>query len=79
MWEGQLRGVLQNGRLSDYTRDITGAALRRISARASDLVSGLGAINAGVTTVLDWSHIANSPDHTDAAIESLRESGLRSV
>src|SRR5262245_48370599 len=26
MWEGQLRGVLPDGRLSDYTRDITGAA-----------------------------------------------------
>jgi cytosine/adenosine deaminase-related metal-dependent hydrolase len=42
-------------------------------------VSALGAINAGVTTVLDWSHIGNSPEHTDAAIEGLRESGLRAV
>ena len=82
MWEGQLRGVLPNGRLSDYTRDITGAAravFRPEDARAGDLVSGLGAINAGVTTVLDWSHIGNSPEHTDAAIDGLRESGLRAV
>ena len=26
MWEGQMRGILPDGRLSDYTRDITGAA-----------------------------------------------------
>ncbi len=39
----------------------------------------LGAINAGVTTVLDWSHIGNSPEHTSAAIEGLRESGIRGV
>jgi 5-methylthioadenosine/S-adenosylhomocysteine deaminase len=29
--------------------------------------------------VLDWSHIGNSPEHTDAAIDGLRESGLRAV
>jgi cytosine/adenosine deaminase-related metal-dependent hydrolase len=82
MWEGQLRGILPDGRLSDYTRDITGAAravFRPEDARTGDLVSALGAINAGVTTVLDWSHIGNSPEHTDAAIEGLRESGLRAV
>jgi 5-methylthioadenosine/S-adenosylhomocysteine deaminase len=48
-------------------------------ARIGDLVSALGAINAGVTTVLDWSHIGNSPEHTDAAIEGLREAGIRAV
>jgi 5-methylthioadenosine/S-adenosylhomocysteine deaminase len=82
MWEGSLRNILPNGLLSDYTRDITGAAraiFRPEDAHAGDLVSGLGAINAGVTTVLDWSHIGNSPEHTDAAIAGLRESGVRSV
>jgi 5-methylthioadenosine/S-adenosylhomocysteine deaminase len=82
MWEGQLRGILPDGRLSDYTRDITGGAravFRPEDARTGDLISALGAINAGVTTVLDWSHIGNSPEHTDAAIEGLRESGLRAV
>jgi cytosine/adenosine deaminase-related metal-dependent hydrolase len=82
MWEGSLRNILPNGLLSDYTRDITGAAravFRPDDAYAGDLVSGLGAINAGVTTVLDWSHIGNSPEHTDAAIAGLRESGVRAV
>jgi len=82
MWEGPLRNILPNGLLSDYTRDITGAArnvYRPEDAHTGDLVSGLGAINAGVTTVLDWSHIGNSPEHTDAAIAGLKESGIRSV
>jgi len=82
MWEGPLRNILPNGLLSDYTRDITGAAraiYRPEDAHAGDLVSALGAINAGVTTVLDWSHIGNSPEHTDAAIAGLKESGIRSV
>ncbi len=82
MWEGPLRNILPDGLLSDYTRDITGRAraiYRPADAHVGDLVSALGAINAGVTTVLDWSHIGNSPEHTDAAIAGLREAGIRSV
>jgi len=82
MWEGPLRNILPDGLLSDYTRDITGAAravYRPEDVRIGNLVSALGAINAGVTTLLDWSHIGNSPMHTDAAIESLKESGIRAV
>src|SRR5918993_2024905 len=82
MWQGALRNILPNGLLSDYQRDITGAAravFRPEDARIGDLVSALGAINAGVTTVLDWSHIGNSPAHTDAAIAGLRETGIRAV
>jgi cytosine/adenosine deaminase-related metal-dependent hydrolase len=82
IWEGILRSILPNGMLSDYQRDITGAAravYRPEDAHAGDLVSALGAINAGITTLLDWSHIGNSPEHTDAAIAGLRESGIRGV
>jgi 5-methylthioadenosine/S-adenosylhomocysteine deaminase len=82
MWQGALRNVLPDGLLSDYQRDITGAArdvFRPEDAYIGDLIIALGAINAGVTTCLDWSHIGNSPEHTDAAIEGLRESGIRGV
>jgi cytosine/adenosine deaminase-related metal-dependent hydrolase len=82
MWQGQLRNILPNGLLSDYGRDITGTArsvFRPEDAYIGDLVIALGALNAGVTTVLDWSHIGNTPAHSDAAIEGLRESGIRGV
>jgi cytosine/adenosine deaminase-related metal-dependent hydrolase len=82
MWQGALRNILPDGLLSDYTRDITGTAravMRPEDARIGDLVSALGAINAGVTTVLDWSHIGNSPAHADSCIDALRESGIRAV
>jgi cytosine/adenosine deaminase-related metal-dependent hydrolase len=82
MWQGALRNILPNGLLSDYTRDITGTAralFRPEDARIGDLASALGALNAGVTTCLDWSHIGNSPAHADAAIDGLRESGIRAV
>lgn len=82
MWQGALRNILPDGLLSDYGRDITGTArsvMRPEDARIGNLVSALGAINAGVTTVLDWSHIGNTPAHADACIDALREAGIRAV
>jgi len=82
MWQGALRNILPNGTLNDYVRDVLGTVrpvMQPADVRVGDLVTALGAINAGVTTVLDWSHIGNSPEHTDAAIAGLRASGIRAV
>ena len=83
IWQGQLRNILPNGRLNpDYNRDITGSArstYRPEDVYVGDLLSAWGAINAGITTLLDWSHVSNSPEHSDAAIQGLRESGIRGV
>src|SRR5262245_14205678 len=46
---------------------------------AGNLWGALECINAGITTLVDWSHIMNTPDHADAAIKGLQESKLRSV
>jgi len=32
-----------------------------------------------VTTLLDWTHISNTPDHSDAAIQGLKDAGIRAV
>jgi 5-methylthioadenosine/S-adenosylhomocysteine deaminase len=83
IWQGQLRNVLPNGRLDpDYFRDI-GVTARGVyrpeDVYAGDLLSAWGALNSGITTLLDWSHISNTPEHSDAAIQGLRESGIRAV
>jgi 5-methylthioadenosine/S-adenosylhomocysteine deaminase len=46
---------------------------------AANLWGSLECINAGITTLVDWSHIMNTPDHADAAIRGLADSGIRSV
>ena len=81
MWQGAIRNSLPNGLIGDYSREVLGirSLMRPEDVRIGDLVSALGAISAGVTTVLDWSHIGNSPEHTDAAIDGLRASGVRAV
>ena len=42
-------------------------------------MGALEALNAGITTMLDWSHISRTPEHADAAIKGLRDSGIRAV
>jgi 5-methylthioadenosine/S-adenosylhomocysteine deaminase len=46
---------------------------------AGNLWGALECLNAGITTLVDWSHIMNTPDHADAAVHALQEVGLRSV
>jgi cytosine/adenosine deaminase-related metal-dependent hydrolase len=83
IWQGQLRNILPNGRLNpDYVRDIGGSArnaYRPEDVYVGDALSAWGALNAGITTLLDWSHISNSPEHSDAAVQGLRDSGIRAV
>ena len=69
MWQGTLRNVLPDGSLEDYIRVVQrtfGAKLTPDDVYVADLLSALGAIDSGVTCVLDWSHIHITPEHTDA-------------
>jgi 5-methylthioadenosine/S-adenosylhomocysteine deaminase len=81
MWQGALRNILPDGLLSDYMQVIGGArsVFRPEDVHTGNLLSALGAIDAGITTILDWSHISSTPEHSDAAIEALRDSGIRAV
>ncbi|MGP9791664.1 amidohydrolase family protein [Roseinatronobacter sp. NSM] len=45
----------------------------------SELFGGLSQIDAGVTTVMDVSQIHHSPEHSDAAIKALHDTGRRAV
>ena len=82
MWQGTLRNVLPDGSLDDYRNVVQrtfGAKMMPDDVYAADLLSALGAIDTGVTCVLDWSHIQNTPEHTDACIKGLQDSGVRAV
>ena len=82
MWEGLLRNLIPDGMLPEYLRVVVGehgAAYRAEDAYISDLLSAWSALDAGVTTVLDWSHIQNTPDHADAIVLALQETGIRAV
>jgi cytosine/adenosine deaminase-related metal-dependent hydrolase len=79
-WEAAIRGCAPNATLDDYFVEVldTFAPLYRPEdVYASNLAGALECINAGITTLVDWSHINNTPEHPDAAIRGLQESGIR--
>jgi len=85
IWEGILRNIGTDvpleGRVSyiSFVLRTLAPAFRPEDAYAGNMVSAVGAIDAGITTLLDWSHIQASPAHTDAVIQALEDSGLRAV
>jgi len=82
MWQGILRNVLPDGSLEDYRNVVQrtfGAKYTPDDVYAGDYFSALGAIDSGVTCILDWSHIHNTPEHSDAAIKGLADSGVRAI
>src|SRR6478672_3172512 len=46
---------------------------------AANRWGAMDCLNAGITTLVDWSHIMNTPDHAWAALQGLEDSGIRSV
>lgn len=46
-------------------------------AYAAALVSALGMIDMGTTSAVDTSQVCHTPEHTDACIRGLKESGMR--
>jgi 5-methylthioadenosine/S-adenosylhomocysteine deaminase len=79
-WEAAIRNCAPNATLDDYFVEIldTFAPLYRAEdVYASNLAGSLECLNAGITTLVDWSHINNTPEHPDAAIKALQETGIR--
>lgn len=56
-----------------------GAAYRPEDVEIGTLLGAVGALEAGVTTMLDWAHVMNTPEHADAAIAGLAQSGIRAI
>ena len=82
MWQGMFKNIAPNEMLNDYfTRFLvpTSPKMTAEDVLLGNRLSALSALNAGITQTLDWSHITNSPEHADAAIEGLRISRTRAV
>jgi 5-methylthioadenosine/S-adenosylhomocysteine deaminase len=81
-WETVIRGIAPDVSLGGYfdiVLDQLAPAYRAQDVYAGNYLGALEAIDAGVTTVLDWSHINNTPEHADEAIRGLRDARLRAV
>lgn len=81
-WQTPVRGVLPSCTLDHYFAVMLGSVgghYRPEDVHIGDYAGALEALNGGVTTLLDWSHISNTPDHSDAAIQGLKDAGIRAV
>src|SRR5436190_6486598 len=81
-YQSALRNVLANGVLADYFRDISGAATnhyRPEDAYIGNLTGALRSLDAGITTITDLSQVSNTPEHSDALIKGLTDSGIRAI
>lgn len=58
---------------------VKGAAFRPEDVYIGTLLGAVSALEAGTTTMMDWSHVQNTPEHSDAAIAALRDAGIRGV
>ncbi|MEI4274193.1 amidohydrolase family protein [Klenkia sp. LSe6-5] len=81
-WQTQMRALCTDWTLADYFYGIRLAVSPAYSAADVHLGNLLGAAEAlesGVTTILDFSHCNNTPEHSDGAVTGLRDAGIRAV
>ncbi|MFC5499129.1 amidohydrolase family protein [Caenimonas terrae] len=81
-WQSCLRHLGANWSAAQYFQFNFfkfGVIFRPEDVYAANLIGRLAALDGGITTLLDWSHIQNTPAHADAAVAALRDAGARSV
>ncbi len=82
MWQSQLRAITANWSLYDYSariRSIYSSFYDPDDAYLGTYAGFLEALNAGVTTIVDHSHIMNTPEHADEVVRAFTESGMRGI
>jgi cytosine/adenosine deaminase-related metal-dependent hydrolase len=81
-WQTALRGIASNWTLPEYLRKMhAGLAtlFRPEDLHIATLVGALNQLNCGTTTLVDWCHNNPTPQHNDAAIDALLESGIHAA
>jgi 5-methylthioadenosine/S-adenosylhomocysteine deaminase len=81
-WESLLRAAGPDWSLGQYftgVRVVMGGLYTPEDNYIANLLGAYEALDGGMTTLYDWSHNNNSPAHADAAIQGLKDSGIRAV
>ncbi|GAA5145880.1 amidohydrolase family protein [Pseudonocardia eucalypti] len=81
-WQSLVRGICVDWTLGDYFFGIRlgiSPVYTAADVHLGNRVGALDALNAGVTTLLDFSHCNNTPEHADAALAGLNDAGIRAA
>lgn len=81
-WQGAFGQTAADWTLNEYFTGMIGRFSPLFTP--DDVLAGthfgaLEALDSGVTTLFDWAHVMNTPEHADASVQALRESGIRAV
>jgi cytosine/adenosine deaminase-related metal-dependent hydrolase len=82
MWQTAMRGYGADWTLTQYFVWYyleSGKLFRPEDVYAGNLLSAIEAVDAGVTTTVDWSHGLQTPQHADAAADALEAVPARFV
>lgn len=81
-WQSLIRHMSTDWTLPQYfsgVRGVLGNCYAPEDMYAANLIGMLDALDSGITTLVDWSHNNNTPEHADAAIQAVLDSGIRCV
>jgi cytosine/adenosine deaminase-related metal-dependent hydrolase len=81
-WQTGLRGAAADWTVAQYMQAMhrgLATLFRPEDIYIANLMGALNQINNGATTLVDWCHNNPTPEHTDAAIRGLEESGIRAL
>jgi cytosine/adenosine deaminase-related metal-dependent hydrolase len=81
-WQAPVRNIAADWTLGHYLTGIHAGLskfFRPDDTYIGNLLGTLEALNSGITTLLDWSHNLATPEHADAAVKGLMDSGSRAV
>jgi cytosine/adenosine deaminase-related metal-dependent hydrolase len=81
-WQTQMRALCADWTLTDYLFGIrfsVSPAYTPADVHLGNLLGAAEALESGVTTILDFSHCNNTPEHSDAAVAGLLDAGIRAV
>lgn len=81
-WQSGLRGIAGDWTVPQYmARMHRGLAthFKPEDVYIANLMGALTSMHTGVTTLVDWCHNNPTPEHTDAAIDGLEQSGIRAA
>lgn len=82
VWQAPLRGLGVDMAMPRYFAEILGAALSSYTpadAGVATLLGAVEALDAGVTTIFDWSNATLTPAHTAAVVGAFEAAGGRAV
>lgn len=81
-WQSVLKSVAMDVNIMEYMRLVNGQlapTLQPADLAVAAELTGLECLDAGITTLQDYSHIMYSPAHADAVVGGLQAAGIRAA